>query len=133
MSLILDASALIAYLKPEMGGEMVDSLIADPSNTCCVHALNMSEVYYEFLRIRGKSEAEIVVMDLIGAGVTIREDMDGAFWREVGTLKADLKRVSLADCCCATLAIRIDGDVVTTDRDFARIAKRGICRVRFIR
>lgn len=41
---------------------------------------------------------------------------DSEFRRGAGRVKAMHRRVSLADCCALTLAKRLNGAVVTTDR-----------------
>ena len=41
--------------------------------------------------------------------------MDEDFWQEAGRIKADYKRVSLADCFCVALSNRVSGEVVTSD------------------
>jgi predicted nucleic acid-binding protein len=42
--------------------------------------------------------------------------MDIGFWKEAGSLKADWKRISLADCFAVTLSNRIGAELVTADR-----------------
>ena len=42
----LDACAMIAYLQGEVGGSVVQSLLADPSTTCYAHSVNLCEVFY---------------------------------------------------------------------------------------
>lgn len=57
-----------------------------------------------------------------------------AFWQDAGRLKAQLMRVSLADCYCLALARRTGGDVPTADHhEFDALVPRGICPIRFIR
>ena len=133
MILVLDSCALIALLRREPGGETVDSLLSDQSNTCMAHALNLCEVYYDLSRRAGKKRAKDVINRLVMAGVSVREDMDTDFWQDVGDLKAD-HSVSLADCVCMALANRLGVEVVTSDRhEMEPIANAGVCRVRFIR
>lgn len=45
MNNILDACAMIAYLRGEPGGEVVDRLLQDPAEVCFAHVLNLCEVY----------------------------------------------------------------------------------------
>jgi hypothetical protein len=50
-----------------------------------------------------------------------------------GRTKAEHRRVSRADCFCATLADRLHGEVLTTDRhEMAALASAGVWRVRFM-
>jgi PIN domain nuclease of toxin-antitoxin system len=50
MTVVFDASALIAYLRGERGAGVVESLLTGQGNELYVHALNLCEVYYDFLR-----------------------------------------------------------------------------------
>lgn len=133
MNLVIDASALIAYLEDEPGAEVVDTALTG-SDVCFAHAINLCEVYYGARREHGEQIAQDAIVMLRRAGLSIREEMDEEFWQAAGRIKADYKRVSLADCMCAALANRIGGEVVTADRhEFEALAAAGACRVRFIR
>ncbi len=134
MTLVFDSNALIASLHGEPGGQYVQGLLSDPENVCIVHATNLCEVYYEFRRIGGEAYAQAVLVSLRDAGILVREDMDDDFWQEAGRIKADIRRISLADCFCAALASRLDGEVVTADKEFAPLADPAYgYRVNFIR
>jgi predicted nucleic acid-binding protein len=132
MNLVFDANALIASLHGEEGGKLVDSLIQDRQHTCFVHAASLCEVFYEFRR-RGEEQAQAVLRDLRDAGLRVREDMDDDFWQEAGRIKADLRRISLADCFCAALAKRVEGAVVTADQEFKPLADQAGYEITFIR
>lgn len=134
MKLVFDACALIAIIKTEPGGPLADSLLADPDNICLVHAVNFCEVYYEVARIGSRARAQDIVRGLLKSGLNLRDDMDVAFWQQSGDLKAQLQRISLADCFCVALANRLGGEIVTCDHsEFDQIAERGLARVRFLR
>lgn len=133
MNLIIDSSALIALLRNEAGAETVQNLIDDPANTSHVHAVNLCEVYYDFRRMGGEEIADRAVKAVCGMRVSVREDMDAGFWRVAGRYKSDVRRISLADCFCASLAERISGEIVTADREFEPVEKNGPLHVRMIR
>jgi uncharacterized protein len=133
LNYVFDACALIAYLNGEAGGDVVDRLLRDPSNSCYAHSINLCEVYYDILRAAGEPVAEQSISDLTAAGVADRADLDSGFWREVGKLKAR-GRISLADGCCVVLAQRLGAQAVTSDhREFDPLAAAGICPILFIR
>lgn len=133
MSTVIDASALIAFLRDEPGAEAVENALRPPQ-TCYAHALNLCEVYYDFWRTWTQKAAESAITDLIGLGVEERNDMDSEFWREIGRLKAVYRRVLLADCCALALANRLGASLVTADRhDFEPLLAAGICQIEFIR
>jgi predicted nucleic acid-binding protein len=92
------------------------------------------EVYYDFYRQAGKQGADLAIASVDQAGVILREDMDPAFWEDAGAIKADHRRISIADCFCIALARRVGGEVVTGDHhELDRIVPLGLCPVRFIR
>ena len=93
MARVLDACALIAFLRDEPGADLVEGFLND-SAKCYVHALNFCEVYYDFWRAAGHEAAESAVADLLSLGIQERNDLDSQFWREVGRLKAVHRRVS---------------------------------------
>ncbi len=104
---------MLAYLRGEPGAERVAASLSDPSVTCYAHAINLAEVYYDFLRRA--------------------DDMGRLFWQRVAHLKAH-GRLSLADCCCLALAQTLGGTVVTSDhREFDPFVPLGLCPILFIR
>jgi PIN domain nuclease of toxin-antitoxin system len=133
MSAVIDASALIAFLRDEPGAEMVENVLSLPQS-CYAHALNLCEVYYDFWRASNQDTAEAAITDLMGVGVGERTDMDSEFWREVGRLKAVHRKVSLADCCALALAERLGANLVSADRrEFEPLLAARICQIEFIR
>jgi PIN domain nuclease of toxin-antitoxin system len=131
---VLDASALIALIKNEPGAGVVDAILGDDANTCWVHAVNLCEAYYDFVRASDVRRAEELVAGLMDTGIIVREDMDGSFWRKVGLHKALLKRISLADCFCIALADRLNAEIITADRhELEAVRDQGLCRITFIR
>ena len=132
MAVILDACAMIAFLRDESGAEKVEDYFRDEK--CLAHAVNVCEVYYDFLRVADEASAKEAVSDMVSLGLEIKEDMDQSFWQEVGRLKAVIKRISLADCFAIALAERFGAPVVTTDHhEFDPIAKMDLCQIVFIR
>jgi len=98
------------------------------------HVVNLCEVYYEYLRVEDEEAARSVIEDLKSDGLMVRDDLDEAFWQEVGRLKATPVRISLADCFLIALSNRTAGRVVTSDHhELDAVAEQGICEVEFIR
>lgn len=56
MAYILDACALIAFLRDEDGADIVESTLIDQD--CVAHAINFCEVYYDCLRREDKNSAD---------------------------------------------------------------------------
>lgn len=134
MQYLLDACAMIAYLRDEPGADAVESILNDKTHKCYAHAINLCEVYYDFLRAEDEETAKDAIADLISLGVEIRQDLDTAFWQEAGKYKAEIKKISLADCFAMALANRLQAELVTSDHaEFDPIAESGACAVKFIR
>jgi predicted nucleic acid-binding protein len=112
---------------------LTEAFFLDPDLPCLVHAINLCEVYYDFLRTSDEATAYAAVTDLQSIGLVVREDMDAGFWQEAGRYKAGY-RLSLADCFAIALANRVGAELVTSDhREFDPIATAGLCRIHFFR
>lgn len=134
VTLVFDASALLAQTNDEPGVEQVDRLLADTARNRIVHAVNLCEVYYHFLKRDSWPSAEQALREWERAGLRTRDDIDALFWRDVARIKADVQRVSLGDCFAIALARRVQGTVITADHgEFDLVVARGICPVTFIR
>jgi PIN domain nuclease of toxin-antitoxin system len=131
---VLDASAMIAFLRNEPGAAVVEGLLLDTDHRCCAHAVQLCEVFYDTLRADGERYAQIALTRLEDAGLEIREDLDPVFWQAVGRLKVDPGGISLADAFLLALTVRTGGEAVTADHhELDRIAAIGLCPIRFIR
>ena len=116
MNYALDASAMIAFVSAKPGGDLVEELLADSRNQCYAHAANLCEVYYDACRRIGRDSAASLITDLSTSGVRFRSDMDLEFWQRAGRLKAEVRRISLADCFGFALSLVLDAEFVTADR-----------------
>ncbi len=133
MNHALDACAMIAYLRGEAGGTVVDSFLNTPGDQCCAHTINLLEVYYDFIRQHNEPTARQALEDLRAAGVIERRTMSKPFTLRVGQIKAR-GRISLADCFCIVLAQDISGQVVTSDHhEFDPLVPLGIVPILFLR
>jgi predicted nucleic acid-binding protein len=132
MTCVLDACALIAFLQDEPGAQIVAAKLIEGG--CVAHAINLCEVYYDCLRVDREDRAESLVRDLLDAGLECRSDIDETFWKDVGRIKADVRRISLADCFAVALARRLGVSVLTSDHhEFDRILALDLCAVEYIR
>lgn len=133
MIYIIDSSALIAFLWKENGGLLVKDLISSLNNNCFIHALNLCEVYYDFIKRTEVNKADEVVNKVLNF-LPVRYDIDTDFFKQAGKYKAELHRISLADCFCLTLAKKVGGTVVTSDHhEFDKINALKIVPLLFIR
>lgn len=134
MIYVLDACAMIAWLRNEPGADVVDQAIRDVNSQCLAHAINLCEVFYDAFRHASEAHAQSVLSDLRAIQVVERNDFDSAFWQEAGRIKAVHRKVSLADCCAITLTLRVSGELLTSDHhELDPLAALGICPITFIR
>ncbi len=109
------------------------SLIA-AGEIVALHSLNSIEIFYEYSRAADVLTARSILQELAESGVIIRADLDTDFCEDVAQIKADWKRVSLADCCGVALARRLDAEFLTTDRhELALLRAAQIAPITFIR
>ena len=130
---VLDACAILAYLRQEPGAEVVDALLDDPDTVCYVHAVNLVEIYYDAVRRLGARAGRAILKELSDEGIMTRRDMGATFLRQVGDIKA-LVRISLADSFCIALAHTMRADLYTSDHhEFDRLLPMNLCSIQFIR
>lgn len=138
--IVLDSSAMLAYLHGETGGEIVQALLLDEERDVPVwaHAVNLCEVFYDALGSHGMSVAEAAIATLREAGVIERNDCDTAFWRDIAaiisTQRTSGHKLALGDAFGVALARREGADFMTADRsELQHVAAAGLCGVSFIR
>lgn len=133
MTYVLDATAMIVYLRGEEGSELIAKILKDPDSRCVVHTINLCEVYSEFYRAKGEATAKQVIRDLEAVGISPDHSSEDS-WMAAGRLKATLSRASLADCLAIALAQTLRGTLLTADHQaFDAIASLGVCQVQFLR
>lgn len=138
--IVLDSSAMLAYLNAETGGDRVRNLLLDPERDVPVyaHAVNLFEVFHFFLRTGGQAAAEDAVAALKADGVLVRRDMDDAFWQDAARLVAVQRgqglQLAQGDAFGLALARREGADFYTSDRhELQSVAASGAASVVFIR
>jgi PIN domain nuclease of toxin-antitoxin system len=130
---VYGACVLIAQLKQEPGGSVVDQLLLIPKASHIMHAINLCEVSYDFVRASALADADTAIQTIARLGVKSRTVTDEKLWKQAEQLKAN-GGLSLADCFAVAPTRRVRGVLVTADhREFDPIATQGICRITFIR
>jgi PIN domain nuclease of toxin-antitoxin system len=125
---VLDAYALIAFLRgEEAGAEVIGLLRREPPPS--ISAANLSEVVDRLVRVDGRGEPEVRnSINLVIAGGMEVEPISLADARRAGALRArhydrQSAGLSLADCFCLATAIRLRAGVATADPALARAAR----------
>ncbi len=121
--LVLDASALLAYLLGEVGGLAVRDVLAD--QTAVISAVNWAEVLTRLASV-GVDIDEVTerIASTAGLGDALTIVALGA---DDGPAIARLRQptrhlgLSLADRACLALAQRLELPVLTTDRAWAQL------------
>jgi PIN domain nuclease of toxin-antitoxin system len=130
---ILDACAVIALLQGEPGAGRVELLLKQQGRSL-IHAVNVCEVYYDLLRRNANATADTLEQVLDAIGLETTDTLSPALWQSAGKLKAELRRISLADCFALALALQEKGSLVTADHhEFDPVAEAGLCPIQFIR
>ncbi len=131
--IVFDSSALLAVLRNERGAANVLALV-NSDEMLFMHSVNLVEVFYDLSRSNDVLFARAAIERFTQGGLIERTDLDIAFREDVAQLKADWRRVSLADCCGIALARRLSAEVVTADHhELAALDAANIARFEFFR
>jgi hypothetical protein len=60
MIFVLDACAMIAWLRDEPGADVVDAAVRDINSQCLAHSINLCEVFYIAYRNAGEAHAQSI-------------------------------------------------------------------------
>ena len=132
---VVDASALIAYFKGEPGHGHLPNLLLDERNILAIHAVNLCEVYYGYLKSDGLTQAN-EAWDRSSKLLGILEIMSEGFVKRVARWKVHRKDppFSLGDSFAAASAEEHAAILLTADHgDFDAVQQAGLIRIEFIR
>jgi PIN domain nuclease of toxin-antitoxin system len=122
---VLDSYALVAFLFGERGSEKVVTRLEralGEDRPVLVSAPNWAEVRYVVERRAGATRWPDTRQTLRALPISIVA-ADESLAEAAGALKAS-KRMSLADCFAAALAMASDADVYTGDPEFKEVEKQ---------
>jgi len=114
---VLDACALIAFLRHEDGADVVENTLFEAANGTAdirMNKLNLLEVYYGDYRAHGKEAANSMLDAVTRLPITVISELTDSVFEEAGRLKATY-RMSLADAVVLAEASICDGVVLTAD------------------
>jgi ribonuclease VapC len=125
---VLDASALLALLLGEQGGENVRAVLADAA----IAAVNLSEVVAHFAR-NGVAETDIRLV--LNPLPIERIPFDEGLAFAAGLLLPVTRRAGLSfgDRACLALAARLGVRALTADRTWQNVAKAVGVEIELIR
>ncbi len=129
---VVDACALIAYLKGEQGNERLAELLADETNTLAIHILNLCEVYCCYYRTDGQAQAQ-VAWDNASRILQICSPIDEAFAKLAARWKVE-QGLPMLDAVAAATAEKYACTILTTDHThFDPVAGAGLITIEFLR
>ncbi|WP_413171896.1 type II toxin-antitoxin system VapC family toxin [Anabaena azotica] len=111
MTLVLDASALLAYLKDEPGGDVVEAILAES----VISSVNWAEVIQKAIAVNVVVEG--MLDDLLALGLVVEPftwedgEVAGRLWEQTRSFG-----LSLGDRACLSLGLRLGVVVLTSDR-----------------
>lgn len=111
MVTILDASALLAYLKDEPGSDAVKTVLS----SAAICSVNWTEVVQKAIGVGVDIDAMLLSLSALGLTVEPFTLQDGT---TAGRLWSQTKDygLSLGDRACLSLALRLGASVLTSDR-----------------
>ena len=111
MTAVLDASALLAYLKNEVGAAVVEASLSDS----VISSVNWAEVVQKAIAL--EVDTDDMFEELQGMGLTIEmfsqrdAETTGKLWSQTQEYG-----LSFGDHACLSLGLRLKATVLTSDR-----------------
>ena len=116
MTVVLDASALLAYLQDEPGSEVIDQILPES----IMSSVNWSEVVQKSIAAGIDTDRMLEEFQALGLNIelfTVEDaELAGKLWKQ--TYKIGL---SLGDRACLSLSMRFGVSVLTSDRVWASL------------
>jgi predicted nucleic acid-binding protein len=123
---------VVAFLKGENGAETFGNILAQEQNILAIHAVNLCEIYYNYLRDDGSDVAEEAWRQVTRVASVV-ERLDEAFVRRVGRWKG-LEGLGLGDAFAAATAEEFGVPLIATDHDdFEPVEAKGLLNVLWLR
>jgi predicted nucleic acid-binding protein len=119
---VLDAYALLAYLKKESGHARVRDLLASEDTSLLINSINVGEVFYIFAREHGIRAADYflsVILPSLPVAV-VENSFDDVI--QAARIKTE-HPLSFADCFAAATAIQEGASLLTGDQEFKKMGK----------
>jgi len=121
---VLDASAVIRYLSNGIGADKVGALLqraAKGEARLLISVVNRGEALYSLARLAGLGKA---MADLKALSAYVESAVADEAQAEAAATVRFRCKLGYADCFAASLAIRMNATLVTSDPDFAKLGKQ---------
>jgi ribonuclease VapC len=113
---VLDASALMAFLRNEPGSNLVESALADAA----ISTVNLSEILAKAAELPGGLDAAKTALQGLQLRVVPFEEQHAEIAAQLRPLTRSLG-LSLGDRCCLALGMAEKTSVLTADRGWANL------------
>jgi predicted nucleic acid-binding protein len=123
---ILDASALVAFIKKEKGYEKIEKLFLSAESrkeSVFMHHVNFIEFLYKIRQIFTRNKCNEIISDLQTPFFGVMNYSDSEIGFYTGYLKSEY-RLSLADAIGLAYAKNMDGRFWTADRLLLPVAEK---------
>jgi predicted nucleic acid-binding protein len=133
VSVCLDAFALLAWLQDEVGADEVEKYIERAANeedfVCYLSTINLGEIFYRLLRVRGVDEAEAFWEDASRGSlpVTLVNPTRNRI-REASRIKGQYP-VAYADAFATQVALEKRVSLVTGDQELRVLEEKGLLSI----
>jgi ribonuclease VapC len=116
MSVILDSSALLAFIQGEPGGDVVAGVVGE----ALMSSVNLAEVVTKLVERTGSLEVAKTALGMANVDVV---DFDRPQAEQAGLLVTHTRShgLSLGDRACLALAMREAAPALTADRIWAKV------------
>ena len=116
MSVVLDSSALLAFIQAEPGGEAVAGVVGE----ALMSSVNLAEVITKLVERTGSLEIARTALGMASVDVV---DFDRSQAEQAGLLVKTTRShgLSLGDRACLALAMRESAPLLTVDRIWAKL------------
>ncbi|MCL2477750.1 PIN domain-containing protein [Candidatus Bathycorpusculum sp.] len=133
---VMDACALIAFLRDEQGADVVTAILKCAKQgkaEICMNSLNLLEIYYDIYRNVGKTKADEELLMIKELPIMIQSELTDRVFNEAGRFKASY-RISLADSIALAETTVSGGELLTADHhEFDVIEKQEKIKFHWIR
>src|SRR3970040_880330 len=115
--IVLDASALLAYLQQEKGYEMVDNAL---DKGAAISTVNLAEVYRKIVSEECNLEEVSPRLKALGLIILPFDEDEAKISAELYPIGKSLG-LSLGDKACLSLGLKLGLPVLTTDKTWSKI------------
>lgn len=117
---VLDAFAVLAYLKKESQFEKVKNLLLSEDSQALINEINIGEVYYIVARERGREQADYFIHSILPSLPITQVSNTFQDVLEAARIKAEYS-ISYADCFAVATAKKESSPLLTGDPEFKKV------------